>query len=225
VKSKIRKLYLRFRAIPKTIFFNFKYLSFYQAIKFPILVSHRTWLMSTKGHVSIDSADIKPAMIQIGFGEVGIFDQNNSRSIWQVNGNVIFGGRCSIGHGSKISVGNNATLKLGENFTITAESSIVCHENIIFGDNCLLSWDILIMDTDFHKIKNFDNKVINAKKAIKIGNNVWIGCRSLVLKGCEIGNNCVIAANTTIVKSFNLENKILGGNPAKVLKDEVTWEI
>ena len=54
----LRKLYLFLRCIPKTLYFNFKYLPFNKAIKFPILVSHRVWLMETKGKVILNTNNI-----------------------------------------------------------------------------------------------------------------------------------------------------------------------
>ena len=46
----------------------------------------------------------------------------------------------------------------GDNFCVTANSAIVCVSNINFGSNVLLSWDILILDTDFHKIYSIDDE-------------------------------------------------------------------
>ena len=211
-------------ALPKTIYFNFKYLKFNQALKLPIFVSHRVWLMETGGQVTI-SQPIKTAMVRIGFGEVGIFDRHRSRTIWQVNGQVIFNGNANIGHGSKISVAEAGKLTLGDKFTITAESSIVCFKEIQFGCECLLSWDTLIMDTDFHKIKDSNGNIINEPCPILIGDHVWIGCRCLILKGSMIPDNCIVGANSTVSKSIMGTNQIIAGNPCTVLKENVEWEM
>jgi acetyltransferase-like isoleucine patch superfamily enzyme len=222
--NKYKKFLLYIRALPKTVLFNFKYFKIKEAFKFPILVSHRVWLLSSKGEISINSNQIKTGMIKIGFGGVGIFDQHKSRSIWEVSGKVIFNGECNIGHGSKISVSKGSILQLGRNLTITAETSIVCQKEITIGDNCLISWDTLLMDSDFHKIKNLKGNIINENLPIIIGDNVWIGCRNLILKGSKIPNNTIIASNSTITKSFSEENSIIGGNPCKVIKQGITWE-
>lgn len=114
---------------------------------------------------------------------------------------------------------------MGENFTITAETSIVCHKKIKFGNNVLISWENLFMDTDFHKIKNKEkNNIINEPKEIYIGNNVWIGCRNIILKGSEISNNCVIGSDSLINKKFNRDNVLIAGNPGKILKENIIWE-
>lgn len=87
------KIGLFFEALNwKTIWFNFKYLPWKNAVKFPIIVSRHTRIRSLKGTLLIDAL-ITPAMVKIGFDGVGIFDNKRSRSIWQNNGCVIIKGK------------------------------------------------------------------------------------------------------------------------------------
>jgi carbonic anhydrase/acetyltransferase-like protein (isoleucine patch superfamily) len=210
----------------KTIYFNLKYLPLKQAIKLPVFISNNVFLMKTKGKLLIDSP-IKTRLVQIGYPGVGIFDHERSRTIWQVDGTVTFKGKATIGHGSKLSVGTHGHLIFGNNFVITAESSIVANQKIVeFGDDCLVSWDTLIMDTDFHQVLNEEKVQVNRPQDIKIGNHVWIGCRSLILKGSNIPNDSIIAANSVVNKVLNGENKIFGGQPAKeISKEKITWSV
>jgi acetyltransferase-like isoleucine patch superfamily enzyme len=204
----------------KTIFFNFKYLPFKQAIMIPIKVSNNVYLLKIGGQLILD-CPIQSEMIRIGYGDVGIFDKKASRSIWEVYGTVIFKGHALIGHGSKLSI--RGTLILGNGFHITAESAIVAFNRIEFGDNCLLSWDTLIMDTDFHTIKDKMDTIVNPSEPIVIGDKVWIGCRCLILKGAIIPNNCVIGANALVSKRLEKENAIYGGQPARIVKEDIVW--
>ncbi len=167
---------------------------------------------------------IRTGLIQFGYGNVGIFDNKKSRSIWEVSGTVIFKGRCNIGHGSKISVGNYGRLILGKNFIISAETSIVTFTEIEFGNNCLLSWDILVVDTDFHKIKDEFGNIINKPKPIIIGDRVWIGCRCLILKGTVIPNSCVIGADSIVNRELEKESCLYVGGPCKMVKENISWE-
>lgn len=207
----------------KTIYFNFRYFPFHQAICFPVILSRNMYLKEMSGEVILEGV-VKHKMITIGFGEVGIFDDKKSRPIWQVFGKVVFKGRAQIGHGSKISVGKNGTLILGNNFRITAESAIAAHKKIEFGENCLLSWDILIMDSDFHTIKNKEGVCINPPESILIGNHVWIGCRTTILKGTQISSESVIGTGSVVNKVLEAENCIYAGSPARLIKKEITWE-
>ncbi len=207
----------------KSIYFNFKYLEFKQAIKFPFLLSNQVYLRETRGKIKLE-CDVSIGIIRIGFGKIGIFDDKRSRAIWEVSGLVIFKGNADIGHGSKISVGETGILVFGNNFKITAETSIVSFKEVVFGDNCLLSWNILVMDTDFHSIKDTSGKVINEPTPILFGNNIWIGCQCLILKGSIIPNNCVIGANSLINKELKTKNALYVGNPLQLVKRDITWE-
>uniref|UniRef100_UPI0039EB3104 acyltransferase n=1 Tax=Clostridium perfringens TaxID=1502 RepID=UPI0039EB3104 len=140
----------------------------------------------------------------MGFGNVGIFDKKYDRGIWQNNGIVKLEKNINIGHGVKIV--NFGELVLGDSIKITANSQLISYKRIEIGSNTIISWDNLIMDTDFHKIKNFNGEVINQNKDIIIGKCVWIGCRCLILKGSKLPNNSVIAAGSIINKDL-FENK------------------
>jgi acetyltransferase-like isoleucine patch superfamily enzyme len=209
------------RSIPKTLRFNLHYFPLKTALKLPVIVSHRTYLRELHGKVELPE-NVKTAMVKIGFGDVGHYDRKRSRGIWQVSGTVSFGGKASIGHGSKLSV--RGDLKLGAGFNMTAESTIVCAKEIRFGDDCLLSWDILVMDTDEHPLYNEENERINPDKPIIVGNHVWMGCKCVLLKGAEVPDNTVLAAGTLLKSSFAGENQVIGGNPPSIVKRDVRWE-
>ena len=209
------------RSIPKTLRFNLHYFPFRTALKLPVVVSHRTYLRELHGKVTLPEK-VERAMIKIGFGDVGHYDRKRSRTIWQVSGEVDFLGKASIGHGSKISVRGH--LYLGPDFNMTAESTIVCAKEIRFGRDCLLSRDILVMDTDEHPLYNKENERINPDKAILVGDHVWIGCKCGLLKGAEVPSDTVVAAGTLLNSSFTGEHQVIGGNPPSVLKRDIDWE-
>lgn len=208
-------------SIPKTIIFNMNYFSFKNAIKFPIIVSYDTRLNGLNGKVILN--EIKTGIVKIGFGKVGIFDRKHSYSIWDVSGKIIFTGKANIGHGSKITVAPSGVLKIGNDFRISAESAIHCSKYIEFGNNNLLSWEILVLDTDFHIIKNREGKIVNPDKAILLGDNNWIGCKSTILKGTTLGDGNVVAANTVLSSENMFNNKVIS-NEGKIIKSNITWD-
>ncbi|MEG2917983.1 MAG: hypothetical protein RR891_03730 [Clostridium sp.] len=226
----IRNIYLTIRAIPKTIFFNFKYLPFKQAIKFPVLISHRVWLMKTKGKITIETMDIKPAMIKIGFGEIGIFDAMRARSVWNVGGLIEFKGKADFRHGVKIAVGDNGTLYVGNDVVLTAESTVMCNKEIVLEDMVGVSWESQIMDTDFHPIYDKNHKLINGDEKVVIGAGSWIGSRVMILKGVNLPPRTMVAAGTLVSKASvrGMEGKegiLIGGNPVKILKEDITFSV
>lgn len=62
--------------LPKTIYFNLKYLPIKQAITLPIFISHKVKFLKLKGKIEIDCNDVKFGFIKIGYGNIGIFDRS-----------------------------------------------------------------------------------------------------------------------------------------------------
>jgi len=206
----------------KTIYFNLKYFPIKEALKFPVLVSKNVLLKKVSGRIHFD-CPIRYGLIQIGYGNVGIFDKKMSRTIWDVCGNVTFCGYGTIGHGSKIMVASEGELIFGGKLKISAEVSFIVFKKIQIGYNCYMAWETLLMDTDFHKIKNESGEIINKPKPIIIGDYVWIGCKCVVLKGAVIPNNTVIALNSLVNKELTKENCLYAGSPVKCVKENISW--
>lgn len=86
-----------------------------------------------------------------------------------------------------------------------------------------MSWDLLIMDNDWHQVAStVDGRILNPSKPITIGNHVWIGCRSIILKGVSISDNVIVAANSTITRRVDKEFVAVSSNG--VLKENVKWD-
>lgn len=224
MKALIKFIIFNIFDLPKTLYFNYHYLGIKGVLSLPIFVSRKVKLLKSNGGINIKDR-YTSGMIQIGYPKVGIFDYKYERTIWEMSGIVNFSGEASIGHGSKISVSETGVLSIGKNFVITSSSYIVCSQEINIGDDCLLSWKILIIDTDYHVIVYADKKRSSISKPITIGNKVWIGCETTVLKGTIISNGCVIGANSLLSKKYLDESKLIAGNPAVVLKDIKGWEV
>lgn len=89
----------------------------------------------------------------------------------------------------------------------------------------MISWENVFIDTDSHKIYSDRGKYFNIDKPIKIGNDVWIGCRCTIMKGTIIGNNTVIASNSVVAGDYEQHNNsIIGGNPINLIRDNIYWE-
>lgn len=210
----------------KTIYFNLRYFPIKQAVMLPVFIYKHTDLYETKGKIIIDCS-IKTGIVKVGVPECYTLDMKNKRTKWKVNGIVKISGKLIIGNGSVIRVmDKNSLLSFGKNCIISGGTSIICKERIEIGDNSLLSWDILMMDTDYHHIIDTSGTIINQAKPISIGDHVWIGCRCTILKGIEISDNVVIAANSTITSSVSTQNCIIGGHgqSIQVLKENINWK-
>lgn len=123
-------------------------------------------------------------------------------------------GSCNFFNGVKINLFPGAKFAIGDGSYIAFNSRVFAEEQIEIGRNCAISWDVEIIDTDFHRVALADEGI--RRSGIKIGDHVWIGAGARIMKGVRLGNNVLVAANSVVTKSFP-ENSIIGGNPAVII--------
>lgn len=205
-------------SILKTIIINCKYFGLRGLFCPQIICSRYVKLQQLAGRVICDEPKI--GNIRVGFKYIGIADSKYQRTIWDNTGVIHFHGSTQIGSGNKIICSGN--VELGNNFIMTGNSSIIAMKDIRFGNDCLVSWDCLFMDSDFHKICSINNNITNSDQPIIIKNNVWIGCRSLILKGAIIEPGTVIAANSVVTKKLPEGNSLYVSH--QIVKHNIIWK-
>lgn len=95
--------------------------------------------------------------------------------------------------------------------------------SIKIGKNCLLAFNIVIWCTDAHSICDKDGQVINIGKNIEIGNHVWIGRNCFITKNTKIADNSVVGWCSNVTRKFEEPNVIIAGNPAQIVKRNISW--
>lgn len=113
---------------------------------------------------------------------------------------------------------NAALIEIGSGSGFSG-TSIGAMEKIIIGKDVFCGANTLITDFDWHGIQPELRKTSSGEsRPVIVGNNVFIGYGSIILKGVTIGDNAVIGANSVVTKSIPA-NVIAGGNPCKVIKN------
>ena len=215
----------------KTVYVNFKLLPFRQAIKMPLFIYGRFMLREAEGKVIING-DLYPGIIRIGrhdrYPETRV-----SRTIWVINGKIVFNGKFSFFRGSYIMVARGAELVFGSGDypSCGANTRIICFKKIVIED-AHITWDCQIMDSSFHYIESVDDGNTHPlTRPVYIGKHVWIGNRSTITPGAVIPQETIVASHSLVNKDFSGEgsNCLIAGIPAKVVKKGIRriydWEV
>ncbi len=145
---------------------------------------------------------------------------NNNRII--IGKNVTIAAKCSF-----LIAGNNCTIEIGDGTTISTDCQLEAHEedtHIIVGKDCMFSNHIRIRTNDSHAIYDLETGVrTNHPKSVSIGDHVWLGAYSSLMKGCSIGDGSVVGFRSVVTKSIP-QNCVAVGMPAKVVQQNIKWE-
>lgn len=107
---------------------------------------------------------------------------------------------------------------VGENFYANFDCVFLDVCTITIGDNCLLAPGVHIY-TATHPLDATERKsALELGKPVSIGHNVWIGGRAVINPGVTIGDNVVVASGAVVTKNIP-SNVLVGGNPARILKE------
>ncbi len=148
---------------------------------------------------------------------------------------LIIGGHLKIILGDNVTIARSTIsaskvfdeplLKIGNNTYVGYGTTISVAKEVILGDNCMIAGGCLIMDSSDHPIsprKRLSHMPVDKEdvKSVKIGNNVWIGSNSVILRGVTIGDNSVIGAHSVVVKDVQ-PNCVYAGIPARLIKRDI----
>lgn len=114
--------------------------------------------------------------------------------------------------------GKIARLTIGRKCSIGDRTEIHCGESVVIGDRVIIAWDCNILDRDYHSADAMEERTV----PVSIGNDVWIGCRAIVLKGVSIGDGAVVAAGSVVTKDVPA-HMLVAGNPAQIKKRIAGW--
>lgn len=148
----------------------------------------------------------------------------NSTINFNRNESVVYLGGNRHDYFLNCSVNNGNTVYIGRDCYINGIMNIIASEgkNVIIGDDGLFSFGIWVRTADPHLVYDVDTKErINYSQSILIGDHVWLGQQSLVLKGTQIGSGSVLGGGTVVAGKKLVSNAAYGGNPARLIKEGV----
>lgn len=132
---------------------------------------------------------------------------------------VVIGKNCSLEHGTYFKFdgiwSKGPSIVIENNVFIGAGCEFNIRKSIVIGNNSLIASGCKFIDHDHGIIKGeLMGLQTGPESEIKIGEDVWLGCNVVVLKGVRIANGAIVAAGAVITKSIPA-NEIWAGVPAK----------
>lgn len=144
--------------------------------------------------------------------------------IVRIGDDTIFQGRILFDReGARVTVGDRCFVGGGSKLVSAAEIEI--------GNDVLVSWGCTIVDHDSHSLvwgfrKDDVRKWARGQKdwahvpmgKVTIGDRVWIGFDSVILKGVSVGEGAVVAARSVVTRDVP-PFSVVAGNPARLVRE------
>ncbi|MFO7927827.1 acyltransferase [Natronomonas sp.] len=123
-----------------------------------------------------------------------------------------------IGSGCLVSI--RGAFSIGDSY-IREGSHITCTSEVTIGDNCALSWDLDILDNDYHQL-SVDGVDSTKSKPVRIEDDVWVGHGASINKGVTIHEGSVVACDSVVVSDVP-PRTLVAGVPAEVVREDIEW--
>ena len=211
-------------ALIPSLLFCLRYLPFRQAIKIPILV-YKPKFSKLRGKVIID---VPPRDVTFGMIRLGLFITNQYPDTgirWYNVGTVVFKGKACVGSNSAITVLREGSyLEFGDNFGNASSLRVNCDYRIVFQGNVRIGWDVSVLDSSMHLLKDLDgNFVGKAYAEVVLGRNTWIAAKCTILQGTKLPDYSVVGACSLLNKDYTNYSpySLFVGSPARYVKTGV----
>ena len=143
---------------------------------------------------------------------------------------ITIGAECTL-QGLLVTENDKAAIVIGDNVFIGSNTVLDCATRIEIEDDVLVSYECLLLDSNNHSndasVRRNDLPDVKYGRAynweaipsapIRIRRGVWIGARSIILKGVTIGEGAIVGAGSVVTKDVEAYT-VAAGNPARLVK-------
>lgn len=166
-----------------------------------------------------------------------IFDGDDNTVV--IGENVeLEGARIRLGTACSLSCGDGSRLagievhaalrghvRIGARTSFGQDGRLSLHEpgEIAFGDGCLIGAGAAFSVSDMHSVIEIaTGRRLNPAQDIRLGDRVWLGEGTRVLKGATIGDGAIVGAGSLVTGEVPTDSMAIG-TPARVIRRGVTW--
>jgi acetyltransferase-like isoleucine patch superfamily enzyme len=123
-----------------------------------------------------------------------------------------------------IQLFRHPTLFIGDRCTFGSARLIVANCDMVIGEDAQFSDEVIIQGSDQHPIFDLDSgRLLNGQRHhVRLDRHVWVGRRALVMPDVTMGEGAIVAAGAVVTNAVP-SHAVVGGVPARVLKERVRW--
>lgn len=150
----------------------------------------------------------------------------NSRIDFNLDNSILYLSSNIHDYSVNISLHNNNVCFIGKNNFFNGQTIFVLSEskNIILGDDCFISYNVVFRVSDGHPIYNTNTKErMNYAKSIYAGDHIWFGQNAMIFKGSKIGSGAIIGAGSVVSNKTIESNTTYAGAPLKLIHNDTFW--
>lgn len=166
---------------------------------------------------------LKMMLWGISYGKHCIF-RGNTLFKRGLNSSIIIGNNCAfnsncrfnfrgINHCCILQAEKGGEIIIGDDCGFSGVS-IVSHKSVVIGNSVLFGTNVMVGDRNDHENLYPEWQ----PKPVRIGNNVWVGMNSIIMRGVTIGDNSIVGAGSIVTKDIPA-NVIAAGNPCRIIKE------
>ena len=207
-------------SIPKSLYLCLRLFPFKEAIRMPILVSFRTKIMRVKKNTVKFEKPPGRFQIKIGIGGSEKIHPQKSR-LFLDKGAIIFEGSAVFAGGTVLA--NAGIMRFGTHFYCNKNCTIWCTDEVSFGEDCLLGWNIMIHDDNGHIVTTNGKAAADKHPGIRIGDHCWICSDCTLLRGSGLGSHSILGCGSVLTKMIQEDHVLIAGNPGMKKKENIDW--
>ena len=134
-------------------------------------------------------------------------------------GRIVLGRWVHIGDGNRLRA-HEGTLRIGDKTVLGRENTLNCYLDLHVGAQCIVADWVYVCDFD-HRFDEVGMPIKDqgiVKTPVRIGDDVWLGVKSSVLRGTDVGQGTVVAAHS-VVRGTVPPHSVVAGVPGRVVRD------
>lgn len=214
-----KKRHLRFF---KTLWFNFHFFPWNQAIHCPVFIYGKLTIEGHEGSLclNIPTDQLYPGMIRLGYN-YDRFSTNYAGTLLQLQGTLQWNGpfRCSVNNVIGACQAE-ALVQFGAYVSLGANVKLRAYRCITIADHVAVTHDCGIYDTDFHPFRNIDSgEIPQYMTPIHLGQGSFIGFGTQITKGTVLPPYSLVAACSLLNRDYSqeqIEAPFIAGVPARI---------